>query len=64
MCTVVGKPRGKRQHGNLWCRWRDNIKTDLKEVGYMDVDWIQVVHDKIQWREMNPGVSLNALFAD
>jgi hypothetical protein len=30
----------------------------------MDVDWIQVVHDKIQWREMNLGVSLKALFAD
>jgi hypothetical protein len=21
-------------------RWEDNIKTDLKDVGYEDVDWI------------------------
>jgi hypothetical protein len=29
----VGKPEGKRQLGRPSCRWEDNIKMDLREVG-------------------------------
>jgi len=31
--VLVGKPRGKRPLGRPWCRWEDNIKMDLQEVG-------------------------------
>ena len=31
---TVGKPEGKRALGRPRCRWKDNIKMDLKEVGY------------------------------
>jgi hypothetical protein len=29
----VGKPEGRRPLGRLGCRWDDNIKIDLGEVG-------------------------------
>jgi hypothetical protein len=31
--SLVGKPEGKRQLGRPWCRWEDNIKMDLREIG-------------------------------
>jgi hypothetical protein len=31
--VLVGKPEGKRPVGRFRCRWEDNIKTDLQEVG-------------------------------
>jgi hypothetical protein len=32
----VGKPDGKRQLGRLRHRWEDNVKIDLREVGWWD----------------------------
>ena len=36
--VLVGKPEGRRPLGRPRCRWVDNIRTDLQEVGcgYMD----------------------------
>ena len=31
--VLVGKPEGKRPLGRPRCRWEDNIKIDLQEVG-------------------------------
>ena len=31
--VLVGKPEGKRPLGRPRCRWEDNIKMDLEEVG-------------------------------
>jgi hypothetical protein len=31
--VLVGKPEGKRPLGRPRCRWEDNIKMDLQEVG-------------------------------
>jgi len=31
--VLVGKPEGKRPLGGTRCRWEDNIKMDLQEVG-------------------------------
>jgi hypothetical protein len=28
----------------------DNIKMDLKEIGYETVDWINLAQDRFQWR--------------
>jgi hypothetical protein len=36
----VGKPKGKRQLGRIRRRWMDNIKEDLREIGWGGVDWI------------------------
>jgi hypothetical protein len=35
---LVGKPEGKRPPGRPRCRWVDNIRMDLGEVGWGDVD--------------------------
>jgi hypothetical protein len=35
---LVGKPEGKRQLGRPRRRWVDNIRMDLEEVGWGDVD--------------------------
>jgi hypothetical protein len=48
----VGKPEGKRPHGRPRSRWEDNIKIDLKEIGYVGVDWIHLAQDREQWRAL------------
>jgi hypothetical protein len=47
---LVGNPEGKRQLGRPRCRWVDNIRTDLGEVGWGDVDWIGLAQDRNRWR--------------
>jgi hypothetical protein len=37
---LVGKPVGKRPLGRPRRKWVDNIRMDLGEVGWGDVDWI------------------------
>jgi hypothetical protein len=37
---LVGKPEGKRLLGRTRCRWVNNIRMDLREVGCCDVDLI------------------------
>jgi hypothetical protein len=37
---LVGKPEGKRPLGRPRRRWVDNIKMDLREIGWDCVDWI------------------------
>jgi hypothetical protein len=46
----VGKPEGKRPLGRPRCRWADNIRMDLGEVGWGDVDWIGLAQDRNRWR--------------
>jgi hypothetical protein len=36
--VLVKKPEGKRQLGKPTGRWEHNIKTDLKEIGWKNVD--------------------------
>jgi hypothetical protein len=47
---LVGKPEGKRPLGRPRRRWVNNIKMDLKEVGYCGMDWIELVQDRDRWR--------------
>jgi hypothetical protein len=42
----VGKPEGKRPLGRPKRRWVDNIRMDLGEVGWGDVDWIGLAQDR------------------
>jgi len=37
--VLVGKPEGKRPLGRPRCRWEDNIKIDLREVGGVETGW-------------------------
>jgi hypothetical protein len=38
--VLVGKPEGKSSMGRPRCRWEDNIKMDLQEVGRGVMDGI------------------------
>jgi hypothetical protein len=33
-------------------RWEDNIKMDLREVGWGGADWIDLVQDRDRWRAL------------
>jgi len=48
--VVVGRPEGKRPLGRPRCRWEDNIKMDLQEVGCGRRDWIRLAQDRDAWR--------------
>jgi hypothetical protein len=43
---LVAKPERKRSLGRPKRRWVDNIRTDLREVGWGDVDWIGLAQDR------------------
>jgi hypothetical protein len=49
---MVGKPEGKRPLGRPRCRWVDNIKMDLGEIGWDGRDWIELNQDRDQWRAL------------
>jgi hypothetical protein len=39
---LVGMPEGKRPLGRPRRRWVDNIKIDLREIGWDSMDWIDL----------------------
>ena len=47
---LVGKPEGKKPLGRPRCRWEDNIKMDLREVGCDAGDWMDLAQDRVKWR--------------
>jgi hypothetical protein len=44
--ALVGKPEGRRPLGRPRRRWEDNIKIDLREVGWGGADWIDLAQDR------------------
>jgi hypothetical protein len=50
--TLVRKPQGKRTIGITRRICVDNIKMDLREIGWSGVDWIDTAQDKYQWRAL------------
>jgi hypothetical protein len=48
----VGKPEKKRPLGRPRHRWVDNIKMDLREIGWNGVDWIDMAQYRYQWRAL------------
>ncbi|KAJ4431551.1 hypothetical protein ANN_20150 [Periplaneta americana] len=48
--VLVGRPEGKKSLGRPRRRWEDNIKMDLREVEYDDIDWINIAQDRDRWR--------------
>jgi hypothetical protein len=48
----VGKPEGRKPLGRPRCRWVDNIRMDLGEIGWGDVDWICLAQDRDMWRAL------------
>jgi hypothetical protein len=49
---LAGKPEGTRSLKRPNCRWGDNIKIYLGEIGLEDVDRIRLAMDKDCWRAL------------
>jgi hypothetical protein len=49
---LVGKPEGKRPLRSSRCRWEDNIKMGLREIGWGGMDLIDLVRDGDQSRDL------------
>jgi hypothetical protein len=47
--VLVGRPKGKRPLRRPGCKWEDNIKMDLREIGIDRANWIQLAQDRVQW---------------
>jgi hypothetical protein len=56
---LVGNAEGKRSLKRCRRRWEDIIKMDLREIGWGGTDWIDLAHDRDQWRAlMNTVINL------
>jgi hypothetical protein len=52
-CRIsVETPERKRPLGRPRRRWVDNIKTDLREIGWDGMDWIDLAQDRDQWKAL------------
>jgi hypothetical protein len=49
---LVGRPEGRRPLGRSRRRWEENIKMDLRDIGFGDVDWIHWAQDRERWRAL------------
>jgi hypothetical protein len=47
MALGTNSPPGRHRR-----RWEDNIKMDLKEVGWESMDWIDLAEDRDRWRAL------------
>jgi hypothetical protein len=48
----VGNPVEKRPLGRPRRKWVDNIKMDVREIGWDGMDWINLAHYRDQWRAL------------
>ena len=50
--VLVGKPEGKRPLVRPRRGWQDNYKMDIQDVGFGDMDWIQLAQASDRWRAL------------
>jgi hypothetical protein len=60
--VLTGKPYGNRLIGRPTYRWQDNIKTDLREIGW-GMDWIKLALDMTQLRAIVNTVHSGSIIA-
>jgi hypothetical protein len=48
----LGGLKGRRPQGRPRRRWEDNIKMDLREIGFGEMDWIHWAQDRDRWRAL------------
>jgi hypothetical protein len=59
--VLVGKLEEMRPLGRPRRRWEDNIKMDVKEMGWGGMDWIRLAEGRDQWRVLvNTVMNLHA----
>jgi hypothetical protein len=49
---LLGMPEGKTPLGRPRRRWVDNIKMDLREIGWDGMDWTDLAQNRDQWRAL------------
>jgi hypothetical protein len=49
---LVGKSEERKPLGRPRHRWRDDIKLDIKEIEWEDMNWIHLAQDRDQWRAL------------
>jgi hypothetical protein len=47
-----GKPDGKGPLGIPRDMWEDNIRMDLRDIGWGGMDWVNLPQDRDQWRAL------------
>jgi hypothetical protein len=52
---LVGKSEEKRPLGRRRRMWKDNIKMDLRAIGWGIIDWIDLVQVRGHWRPLEHG---------
>jgi hypothetical protein len=50
--VLVGIPEGRRPLGRPRRRWKDNIETDILEVGCGCLNWIGLAQDRDRWQAL------------
>jgi hypothetical protein len=60
--VLVGKPEWRRPLERPRRRWDNGIRMDLEEIGWGDVEWIQLAQDRDRWRAVvNAVMNLSVL---
>jgi hypothetical protein len=49
---LVVKPEGRKPLGRPRRRWVDDIKLDLREIGWGGMDWIDLAQDRYRYRAL------------
>jgi hypothetical protein len=49
---MLVRPEGKRLYGRPRRKWDYYIKTDIQEVGWRGMDWIDLAQDTDRWRAL------------
>ena len=49
---LTGKPTGKRPLGRPRCRWEENVRIDLEEIGISARNWVNSAQDRNYWRAL------------
>jgi hypothetical protein len=52
LSCIIFNPEGKRPLGRSRRRWLDNVKMDLREIGWGGTDWIDLAQDRDKWRAL------------
>jgi hypothetical protein len=47
--VLVGKSERKRPLGRPRCKWKDNIKMGLREIGWSGMKWFYLAQERDRW---------------
>jgi len=50
--SLVGRPEGNKSFGRPMRRWEENIKINLKEVGWGGMKRVDLTQDRDRWRAL------------